>query len=145
MSRAYLSHPEYTIPDLWEDFSLMRPALNRIFRESRTNAGYPGLNVYADENHVIVTGEIPGVDPEDLNLSLEEGVLTLKFSKKGEDAESRTFLRKERLTGSFARDIQLPYRVNGDKIEAVVKNGVLKISLPRAEEDRPRKITVKAN
>jgi len=144
MSRYYLRQPEFRVPNLWGGYSDLEGQMNRVLRESR-ETGFPGLNVYADENEIIVSGEIPGVDSDDLNLSVENDILSIRFERKNEVPEKSEVLRKERPSGNYSRDLKLPYRVNGEGVDASVKNGMLHVVLPRAEEDKPKKITVKAS
>ena len=93
----------------------------------------------------MITAEIPGVDPETLDISVTGETITLsgerQLEKVGEDVR---YHRRERGSGQFKRSIQLPFPVEVDKIEATFRNGVLNVSLPRAEEDKPRKIDVKS-
>jgi HSP20 family protein len=118
---------------------LNRPAANL---EGRT---YPLVNVYQNDEKVIITTELPGFDPNDLNLSVQNDVLTIKGVRKPlELKEGERYHRRERLYGEFERAVRLPYRVDADKIEAHFRNGILTITLPRAEEDKPKKIKIVA-
>jgi HSP20 family protein len=84
------------------------------------------------------------VDPGDIEISVRDDTLTLRGSRKAvELEEGTTYHRRERGSGAFARTVELPFRVEGGKVEATFEKGVLKISLPRAEEDKPKKITIK--
>ena len=140
----YRGEPVNGTHGMWNDFSDMRSRMNRLFGELPAEGGFPGVNVYANDENIIVTAEVPGVNPEDIDISLEDDVLSLKFSRDSEKpAEGIKALRKERPSGKFSRNIYLPYRAEGDKVEAKFRNGVLEISMPRAEADKPRKISVK--
>jgi HSP20 family protein len=110
----------------------------------RAAPSYPAMNVWTNEDGGIVTAELPGVDPGDIEISVRDDTLTLRGSRKAvELEEGTTYHRRERGSGAFARTVELPFRVEGGKVEATFEKGVLKISLPRAEEDKPKKITIK--
>jgi HSP20 family protein len=102
------------------------------------------MNVWTDEDSAVVTAELPGVILEDLDISVEDNTLTLRGTRQPEEVEGATYHRRERRHGKFARTFQFPFRVDAEKVDATFKSGVLSIVLPRAEEDKPRKITVKA-
>ena len=128
----------------WDDFSDFRSSMNRLFGEVAHDSNFPGVNVYANDEEIIVIAEVPGVNPDNFDISLQEDVLNLKFSRDTEKPEeSSKTLRKERPEGKFSRNIYLPYRAESGKVEATFKNGILEIRMPRAESDKPRKISVK--
>lgn len=105
---------------------------------------YPPINVFTGEDDVVVTSELPGVSPEDVDLTVTGDVLTLKGTRKQvELGEGQTWHRRERGYGDFYRTIQLPYNVESSKVEAKYNKGILRITLPRAEADKARKISVK--
>jgi len=138
------------VPNVWQEMDRFQREMNRLFRSTRgaqlhPAPSFPAMNIWANEEGQVITAEIPGVEPQDLDISVTGEVLTLSGNRKQETVgDSTTFHRRERGYGTFKRSIQLPYPVQTDKIEAGFKNGVLSISLPRAEEDKPRKITVKS-
>lgn len=112
---------------------------------SGTVHAFPPLNVWAAENDAIVTAELPGLETEDIEITVHGDSLTLRGARKPvELKEGENYFRRERIYGDFARTLQLPFRVNADQVSAKVNHGVLMITLPRAEEDKPRKISVKA-
>lgn len=137
-------------PDMWHEMNRLQREMNRLFRSSDSvqlhhAPGFPAVNIWANEEGQVITAEIPGVEPEDLDISVTGEILTLSGTRKQEQVgDGTTFHRRERGYGNFKRSIQLPYPVQADKIEAKFKNGVLSIALPRAEEDKPRKIVVKS-
>ncbi|HON37999.1 MAG: Hsp20/alpha crystallin family protein [Desulfomonilia bacterium] len=105
---------------------------------------YPPVNIFTGEDNVIITSEIPGVDPEDVDLTVTGDVLTLKGTRRRQElGEGQSWHRRERGYGDFYRTIQLPYNVESSKVEASYSKGILKITLPRAEADKARKISVK--
>jgi len=129
--------------------------MNRIQREMdkmftaatprRTAAGYPPINVWADEDRALITAEIPGVDKNDLEINVTGDTLALSGERKLDKVpEGVRYHRKERSSGKFKREIQLPYTVDVKKVKATFKNGVLEVALPRVEAEKPKRIAVKA-
>ena len=111
---------------------------------NRGRQAYPPVNVYASEDDVIVTSEIPGIEASEIDLSVVGDTLTLKAERKPlELKEGGKWHRNERGHGSFTRTIKLPYNVDSTRIEALYDIGILKLTLPRAESDKPRKINVR--
>jgi len=111
-----------------------------------TSAWHPAVDVLDDRDAVKIVAELPGVKPEDVKLSLENSLLTIRGEKK-QEAEERTERghRYERSYGSFERTFMLPSTVDADKISAEYRNGVLTIAVPKAERARPREIPVRAS
>jgi HSP20 family protein len=105
---------------------------------------YPAVNVWTQADAALVTAELPGVDPESIDISVQDDTLTVRGTRERPEMEDVTYHRQERRFGAFARTIQVPFRVQGDEVNAIFEKGVLRISLPRAEEDKPKRITVKA-
>ena len=104
----------------------------------------PALDVSETKEAVIVRADVPGIDPEDLEITISGNVLTIKGEKKQEHEEKgENFYRVERSYGSFVRSVQIPTEIETDKIEASYKNGVLKITLPKKAEAKGKQIPVK--
>jgi HSP20 family protein len=126
--------------------------MDRLFTNGPTRSttwwnrahSYPATNVWTNEDGVVVSAELPGVTPEDIDISVVNDTLTVSGTRKPEEAEGATYTRRERGHGEFARTFQLPFHVQGDRVEATFDKGVLHITLPRAEEDKPKRIEVKA-
>ena len=101
--------------------------------------------MHETESDIVVSAAVPGVKPEDLDISIQGDVLTIKGEIRSDDAVTEdSYFRRERRFGSFYRQVQLPKPVRSDGAEATFENGVLKLQLPKSEEARERKITVKA-
>lgn len=133
------------------DLTGLQREMNRLFdarlapRYQRA-PGFPAMNVWTSEEAVVVTAELPGVSLEDMDVTVLNETLTVRGGRApDEEVEGSRFHRRERTYGQFSRTIQLPYAVNADKVEATLKNGLLRLWLPRLEEDRPRKIAVKGS
>ncbi|MCO6432629.1 MAG: Hsp20/alpha crystallin family protein [Deltaproteobacteria bacterium] len=122
---------------------LQRQLNNAIDARQVRQQRYPALNVYANAEAAWVTAELPGIDAKGTEISVLGKALTIKGEHKSEPlAEGEKFVRRERPEGKFARTIELPFAVDPEKVEATYKDGVLRINLPRAERDKPKKITI---
>jgi HSP20 family protein len=127
---------------LFED-SFIRPS--RFWPEFRASESTFDLDMYQTDNDVVVKAAIPGIDPEEVDISLTGDVLTIKGEHKEEqEVKEENYFRKERRYGTFTRSIQIPVSVESDKVDAVFENGVLTLTLPKAEEVKPKQIKVKA-
>jgi len=103
----------------------------------------PQLDVQEDAKAITVKAEIPGIDEKDLNVTLDNNVLTIAGEKKLEKEEKdKRYTISERRFGSFSRSISLPEGVRPDRIKAAFKNGVLSVMIPRDESAQPKKITI---
>lgn len=123
--------------------------LNDLFGKGvvRFSEGWmPNADVTETKDEVIVRAEVPGMNKEDISITLQDGVLTLRGEKKQEKTEKEAaFHRVERSYGSFVRSFTLPTLVQADKVRADYKDGVLTINLPKAEEVKPKEITISVN
>jgi len=130
--------------DPWREMDRLQREMTGVFNLPRRRAAvFPPLNIHTGDDDVIITSEIPGIDPADVELTVTGDTLTIKgLRKEHETKEGETWHRRERGSGNFYRTVQLPYNVDGNKVQADYVNGVLKIVLPRAEADKPRKISV---
>jgi HSP20 family protein len=140
----------YRIPNMWREVDRLQHDMNRLFDEFspmrlRVAPTYPALNVWNSDQGLTITAEVPGVSPDDIEISVVGDSLTLSGMRKPEELnEGARYHRQERGYGKFSRVLRLPFAVSVEQIEANFKNGVLSIHMPRAEEDRPRKIAVKS-
>lgn len=135
------------MPDIWQEFDRMQREAGRLFPGIGTNyyENFPAINLWMNENNIVVTSEIPGIDPADIDISVEGDILQISGSRKLDELdEGAKFLRQERSQGGFRRKVRLPFRVESDKVEAQYEKGVLKINLPRLEDDKPKKISIKS-
>lgn len=139
----------------WEPFSelvSLRDAMDRLFEESiirprgliESVTDGLAVDMYENKDEVIVKASVPGVKPEDIDVSVTGDVLTIKGEfKQEENVETENVIRRERRFGSFSRSLALPTAVNVDKAVAEFENGVLKLKLPKSEEVKPKSIEIK--
>src|SRR6202008_4444242 len=133
--------------DPFAELRRMQSEMNRVFSgySATTARDFPPINIWLGENSVVVTAELPGVTRDDVDLSLEEDVLPLAGKGEPKSQEQNvSWQRRERAYGSFSRAVQLPFRVDPDKVQARFNNGILEIELQRLEADRPKKIEIRA-
>jgi HSP20 family protein len=143
---------------VWPTFGRLfglRDELDRLFESPLSNltrssqllsVWNPALDLYEDKDNVIVTAELPGMKKEDIDVSLHDGSLSISGERKrGEKFEGAEIYREERFVGRFQRTISLPSAVDGAKVKAQYKDGILTITLAKAEEAKPKQIEVSVN
>jgi len=145
-------HPEFASWRSLGGLSGLRDEIDRLFdvplreltRTSQLLSGWNvALDVYEDADNVYVKAEVPGMKKEDINLSLHDGSLSISGERKSETSHEGTeTLRTERYYGRFQRTVTLPTPVAVDKVKAQYKDGILTVTLPKAEEAKPKHIDV---
>jgi HSP20 family protein len=136
--------------DPFREFSTLQDRMNRLFRESQgpeesltTSSFAPPVDVYEDEHNVTLKIEVPGIDEKDIDVRIENNVLTVHGERKFEKEEKEeNYRRVERQYGSFTRTFTLPSTVEAEKVEANYDKGMLKIALPKKAEAKPKQIKV---
>ncbi|MCE5262672.1 MAG: Hsp20/alpha crystallin family protein [Deltaproteobacteria bacterium] len=131
--------------DPLREMQRLQGEMSRIFSGlgQPLNPEVPPVNAWVGESDVVVTAELPGVDPERVDVSVVGDTLTISGSREAEPLkEGENYHRQERSHGRFTRSLQLPFHVEAGKVDAKYEKGVLRITLPRAEADKPRKISV---
>ena len=133
-------------PLTFDRFAMLRNEMGWLFNSSTPSpavAWSPALDIHADKDRYFVSLEVPGVKKEDIQISLHEGVLTVSGERKDEreHKEGDTF-RSERYFGKFERSVKLLTAIDQTKITASYENGILTIALPKAEEAKPKQISV---
>jgi HSP20 family protein len=136
----------------FKDVLSIRDEMDRVFdnffarageRSAFDTAWAPSVDIYETKDSVIIDAELPGIKQSDINVSVSDNILTIKGEKKLEkEVKEENFHRVERAYGSFSRSFTLPVGVHADKIKATYKDGVLKITLPKAEETKPKQIAI---
>lgn len=142
----------------WQPFRelmTLREAMDRLFEDSFVHPSrfftalreveVPALDVYQTPNEVVVKAALPGLKPEDVSIDITGDSLTIKGEHKAEEKiKKEDYLYQERRYGAFSRTIALPSGLKTDKAEATMEDGVLTLTIPRAEEVKPKVIKVKA-
>ena len=119
---------DWTVPSLWSEERVVVPA----------------FDISETEKEYVISGEIPGIEPNDLEVTLNDGILTVKGEKKQESEEKEeNYHRVERHYGSFQRSFRLPENIKRDDLDASYKDGILKLTLPKSEQSEVKKIEVK--
>jgi HSP20 family protein len=110
--------------------------------EFTRNYHSPAVNVYYNETEAKITALLPGYDPEQINLEVKENKVVLSSTESSKNEQSKTNQREEILLKEFKRVIELPFLINLEAVKAVLKNGVLNLTLPKAESEKPKKIQI---
>lgn len=131
--------------DPWQELSQLQQEMSRLASRVRDRVvEFPAVNIYSGSDSLVVTAEIPGIDPEKLDIVVVGDSLTIRGDVAvGEAHPNETYHRQERPRGPFARTVQLPWEVDPGKTEAHYEKGVLRVHLARPEQQKPRKIVVK--
>lgn len=134
--------------DLMNLFSFQRElerfSGRNIFGTSTFSSGIaPAVNLFEQKDDLVLTAELPGVNPKDVKIELNNGILTLSGEKKDDSPEGVSYHRSERGSGTFSRSIQLPYKVNPEKASADFKDGILVVKISKADEVKPRQIEIR--
>ena len=126
---------------------LFEAPLSELARASQFLSGAaPALDLYEDKENFVVKAELPGMKKEDIDVSLHDGSLSISGERKSEDkVENSEVYRSERFFGRFQRTVALPATVDAARIKAQYQDGILTVTLPKAEEAKPKQIDVQVN
>jgi HSP20 family protein len=156
MSLTRWQRPELNVWSPFRHLSLLRDEIDRLFdspldaltsnSQQFLNGWLPTIDLYEDRDHLVLKAELPGMRKEDINISLHGEVLTLSGERKEEETfdKAETY-RAERFLGRFQRTLTLPVRVDASKVQASYTDGILTVTLPKAEEAKPKQIEVKVS
>src|SRR5205085_12044042 len=138
----------------FRDMSILQNQMNRLFEDARytwptdsdgTTAWAPVADIYETDNDLVLQADLPGIDPKQIEVRVENNVLTIHGERRFEPkVERESFHRVERSYGTFSRSFTLATAVDSEKIQANYKNGVLNIALPKAEQAKPKRIQIAA-
>ncbi len=139
--------------DPFRDMITLRERMNRLFEDFFASRGEeqdllagswtPSVDIYETEHEVVLTAELPGMDEKDIDIKVEDNTLTISGERRLEkEIKEENYHRIERAYGSFCRSFTLPNYVDQDKISAEYDNGILKITMPKKPELKPRKVKV---
>jgi HSP20 family protein len=137
--------------DPFRDITSLRDEMNRLFTRtlgegsSAGSAWTPAVDIFDAADAIVLKAELPGLSPDDIDIEVDDNVLTLKGERRFEEkVEEGRYYRVERAYGSFQRSVTLPQGVKADEITATFDSGVLTVRVPKAAEVKPRKIAVAA-
>ncbi len=139
--------------DPFRDLATLRERMNRLFEEAYTSRGEekdlvastwnPSVDIFETENELVLKAELPGVDEDDIEIKIEDSTITLKGDRKFEkETKEENYHRIERSYGSFYRSFTLPRNIDQDKIKAESENGILKVTMPKKAELKPKKVKI---
>ena len=139
--------------DPFRDMMTLRDKMNRLFDDSFTvrpdeqgllqSTWVPSVDIYENENELVLTAEVPGIDEKDIEIKIEDNTLTIKGERKlDKETKEENFHRIERSYGSFFRSFALPHYIDHDKIRAEHQHGVLKITMPKRQDSKSRKVAI---
>jgi HSP20 family protein len=128
--------------DLEREVDRLMGSMNFTPQGVRLGRTFPAVNFYEYEDHFLLTAELPGMTKSDLDLSIAQGVLTLKGDRRADEVSDNNYRRSERYRGQWQRNLNLPDRVIEEGLKAELVNGLLKITLPKAPEVTPRQIPI---
>jgi HSP20 family protein len=139
--------------EVWDPFASLAEIHNEVNRllgvtprDSFAAAFSPAIDIAVKKDNVVVRADLPGLSRDDVSVTLQDNYLTIRGEKKQETEQKETnYFVSERVYGAFARTIELPVVVDASKIEARFKDGVLQVTLPKAEEAKPKQIEVKVS
>ena len=132
----------------------LRTAVDQLFGNYLSRPGrmglyrgvFPALNISENEDNLYVTAELPGMNPKEIDITATADSITLRGERKDSStSKDVNYHQREREFGTFRRVINLPTRINTDKINASYKNGILTVVLPKAEEAKPKQIEIKTS
>jgi HSP20 family protein len=135
----------------WDPFREMTQLQNRFDRlfdavGGRQESWLPAVDVFDTQDAVVLKAELAGMNPDDIQIEVEDNVLTIKGERKFEEkVDEERYYRVERRFGSFQRSLALPQGVKADQIEAAYDEGILTVTVPKAEQEKPKRIEVQAH
>ena len=131
----------------WTELERMEHEMNRMLSRYAypSSSEFPAFNIWGSSDQAVVTAEIPGIEPGSIDISVAGATLTVRGSREPESIpEGESYHRRERWYGKFSKTIEVPFAIQADKVEARFARGILSITLPRLEAEKPKKVTVKA-
>jgi HSP20 family protein len=128
----------------FRDIRRLQEEMERLTRSAIAPQGFPAINVYAHQDGIVITAELPGVNEDDLDISVHRDTVTLRGERQDQISEAGGYHRRERRSGLFERTFSLPFQVDPERVEAKLRNGILTLTLQRPEQDKPKRIRVSA-
>jgi len=129
----------------WRDMRRLQDEVNRNFQSaSAASSTFPAINVYAHQDGIVITAELPGVKQDQLEITVHRDTVTLRGERQDRPEDAGAYHRRERGRGSFGRTFGLPFQVDPDQVGAKLSDGVLILTLQRPEQDKPKRISITA-
>ena len=122
----------------------LQEEMDRLARSATAPQGFPAINVYAHQDGIVITAELPGVQEDDLDITVHRDTVTLRGQRQDQPEGAQGHHRRERRSGPFGRTFSLPFNVDPDRVEATLRHGILTLTLHRPEQDKPKRIRVSA-
>jgi HSP20 family protein len=135
--------------DPWREMGHLQHEMSRLLADARSHAGtvareFPPVNLYAREDDLLLTLEMSGVDPSQVDVTVTGDAVTVSSERPADvPTEGASFHRRERPSGQFRRSLKLPFEVDPSRTEAAYEKGILRVKMTRPETQKPRKISVK--
>lgn len=131
----------------WSELARMQKDIDQLFRTSDRRGlikgDFPAINLWTDQDQGLLTAELPDIDPDKLEITVKNDTLTIRGERSTTPMrEGEMWLRRERGEGAFVRSFRLPFQVDAAKVKADYQKGILQLSLPRTEADKPHRIIV---
>jgi HSP20 family protein len=140
-----LMNPTLGLPSVFRQFDELRRGMDGLMAGPHASAAFPPVNLYVNPDEAVVTAELPGVDPGQLEIDCEADTVTIRGERRAcEERDGQQWHRRERRAGRFARTLRLPFRVDSESVKARYRDGVLEITAPRPEADKPRKVQIES-
>lgn len=134
--------------DSLSEMERFRKEMNRLFSDYDRQSGastYPLVNMYDETDNIVVTSELPGMTKDNVNITYSDGILSISGNLEPlPEVKNMTVIRQERSLGQFEKTIRLPVKVDQNKINASFSNGILTVTLPKAEEAKSKTIAIEA-
>ncbi|MDR1612998.1 MAG: Hsp20/alpha crystallin family protein [Planctomycetota bacterium] len=136
----------WPLESIGEHIARLNNEFNRVITRGwrETERAFPAFNIWSNAEGAVLAAELPGVKVEDIELTVSGNVVTIKGSRKNLLAGDDKYVRRERQEGEFVRTFELPFQVEPAKVKAESAKGILRLELPRAEADKPKRIEVRS-
>ena len=138
----------FTGIDPFNDMRRFQSEMNRLFDglgATRRATVYPPVNFWVGADSIVMTAELPGLSQDDIDLTVQDTMLTIRGEFRDDDTDDDlTWHRRERPKGMFSRSIELPFRIDGDQVDARFEHGVLSVEMQRPEDEKPKRIEIKS-
>ncbi len=139
--------PSYS--SIWSEMERLQREMNRFLDGNASDGlswspNFPAINIWSNDEGAVLTAEVPGIEPEDIDVSIVGQTVSIAGSREADQVGDNThYHRQERQQGKFARSFELPFNIDANAVKATFEKGILSVTLPRTEAEKPKKILVK--